>query len=93
MASDSVRKNDIVADNEQSFLDLIENLPDGVAVTDEDGKHIFVNSRFAEITGCTNEIITKHGVLEEGLAFIQKPFTIHALASKIREALGQRGDR
>jgi len=55
MASDSVRKNDIVTDNEQSFRDLIENLPDGVAVTDEEGKHIFVNSRFAKITGYSIE--------------------------------------
>ncbi|MCK5842999.1 MAG: PAS domain-containing protein, partial [Candidatus Sabulitectum sp.] len=55
MASDSAGKNDIIADNEQSFRNLIENLPDGVVVTDEEGKHIFVNSRFAEITGYSIE--------------------------------------
>lgn len=40
-------------------------------------------------SGYTVNAITRHGVLKEGLLFIQKPFTLQALAAKIREALGE----
>ncbi|MEA3267317.1 MAG: PAS domain S-box protein [Candidatus Fermentibacteria bacterium] len=62
MASDSVRKNHIAADNEQSFRDLVENLPDGVAVTDREGKCIFANSRFARITGYSTEELLRTNI-------------------------------
>ncbi|MCK5842284.1 MAG: PAS domain-containing protein, partial [Candidatus Sabulitectum sp.] len=62
MASDSAGKNDIVADNEQNFQNLVENLPDGVVVTDEEGNHISVNSRFAEITGYSIEELLRMNI-------------------------------
>ena len=49
---------------------------------------IFPDVRVLFMSGYTNEVIAQHGVLEEGLVFIQKPFTIYALAGKVREALG-----
>ncbi len=42
------------------------------------------------ISGYTDETISRRGVLEEGVAFLQKPFTPSRLAHKVREVLDQR---
>jgi len=39
------------------------------------------------ISGYTDDIIAPHGVLEPGIHFLAKPFTVAALAEKVREAL------
>ena len=39
------------------------------------------------MSGYTAEIITHHGVLDEGVHFIQKPFTKLELITKVHEAL------
>jgi two-component system, cell cycle sensor histidine kinase and response regulator CckA len=39
------------------------------------------------MSGYTDSIIAKHGVLEEGAAFIQKPFNADDLLEKVREVL------
>jgi two-component system sensor histidine kinase EvgS len=43
-------------------------------------KHLFMS-------GYTANVIAHHGVLEEGIHFIQKPFSLRDLSIKIREAL------
>jgi nitrogen-specific signal transduction histidine kinase/ActR/RegA family two-component response regulator len=43
--------------------------------------------RVLYMSGYTDDAIVQHGVLEPGLAFIQKPFTMDDLARKIREVL------
>ncbi len=43
------------------------------------------------MSGYTDSVITYNGILEEGVKFIQKPFTIDALAAKVCEVLGKRG--
>jgi two-component system, cell cycle sensor histidine kinase and response regulator CckA len=40
-------------------------------------------------SGYTENVIVHHGVLEENLAFIGKPYTLSALSQKVREVLAQ----
>jgi len=39
------------------------------------------------MSGYTADIISERGVLPEGISFIQKPFSLGALANKVREVL------
>lgn len=39
------------------------------------------------MSGYTDSVIEHHGVLEEGISFIQKPFTVQKLTRKVREVL------
>lgn len=39
------------------------------------------------MSGYTHDIIAHHNVIDEGINFIQKPFTMEALTGKVREAL------
>jgi signal transduction histidine kinase/DNA-binding response OmpR family regulator len=41
------------------------------------------------VSGYTDDTVIRHGVLEEGTAFLQKPFTPAGLANKVREVLDQ----
>ena len=40
-------------------------------------------------SGYTAEMVAQHGVLEEGVWFIQKPFSSEELGAKVREALDE----
>ncbi len=65
-----------------------------VVMPDVNGKELFeqIQSSHAEakvlfMSGYTDHVIAHHGVLEEGLHFIKKPFTINGLSAKVREVL------
>ncbi len=47
--------------------------------------------RVLYMSGYTDEAIARHGVLEPGMAFIEKPFTPDDLVRKVREILGAPG--
>ncbi len=46
------------------------------------------NMRILFMSGYTADTIAQHGVLDEGVQFIQKPFSRAELSAKVREALG-----
>jgi DNA-binding response OmpR family regulator len=41
------------------------------------------------MSGYTEDVIDHHGILNEGINFIQKPFSILKLATRVREILDQ----
>jgi PAS domain S-box-containing protein len=41
------------------------------------------------MSGYTADVIASHGILEEGLHFVQKPFSMRDLAKKVRETLDE----
>ena len=45
------------------------------------------NLKILFISGYTDDTVVRHGVLDGGVAFLQKPFNLKALAEKIREVL------
>lgn len=55
----------------------------------------YPNLRCLFMSGYTSDVIAHHGVLDEGVHFIQKPFVMKDLAAKVREILdhGQELDK
>ena len=47
----------------------------------------YPNLRVLYMSGYTYNVIAQDGTLEEGISFLQKPFTPQVLAQKVREAL------
>ena len=55
-------------------------LYEALAATQPDLKVLFMS-------GYSEEAIVHHGVLDQGIAFIQKPFDAQTLAARVRQAL------
>jgi len=48
---------------------------------------LHTNMRVLYMSGYTYNVIAENGTLEEGLSFLQKPFSPRALAQRVRETL------
>ena len=75
-------------------LDEIHLLMTDVIMPEMNGRDLARNlsSNYPQLkclfmSGYTANVIAPHGVLEEGVYFIQKPFTLQLLAAKVREVL------
>ncbi len=53
----------------------------------EQVRAVYPEIRTLFMSGYTSDVIAHRGVLEEEVRFIQKPFSIHDLGPKIRDAL------
>lgn len=51
---------------------------------------LYPNIKVLFMSGYTADVIANHGVLDEGIHFIQKPFSRKSLLSKVREILDQK---
>jgi CheY-like chemotaxis protein len=47
----------------------------------------YPDSKVLFMSGYTDDAIVRHGTLQEGIAYLQKPFTPDSLASKVRKVL------
>ena len=79
-----------------SYDDPVHLLLTDVVMPEMNGKELFTQIsemysglKVLYMSGYTDNVIVHSGVLEEGTAFIKKPFTVKALASKVREVLTQ----
>ncbi|MCX6097895.1 MAG: response regulator [Caldiserica bacterium] len=71
-----------------------------VVMPEMNGRELFANiakyhpaMKVLYMSGYTENVIAHRGVLDAGVQFIQKPFTVHALKAKVRKTLddGQHG--
>jgi len=97
----------LVAEDGQAALKLMEQLgkPVDLLMTDvvmpgmsgrELGRELARRNligRALYMSGYTDDAIVKHGVLEPGIAFIYKPFTVDGVLAKLREVLDGPADQ
>ena len=50
---------------------------------------LYPNIKRLFMSGYTASVIAHHGVLDPGVHYLQKPFSVQALADKVREALNR----
>ena len=74
----------------------IDLLLTDVIMPDINGKELFdrisavhPDIRVLYMSGYTNDVIADHGVIDEGVHFLEKPFHIKTLAAKVRAVLDQ----
>ncbi len=66
--------------HDQGYGDLTELNRDGIILKSIGRHRLFMS-------GYTANVITHHGVLDEGVYFIRKPFSSKDLGAKLREVL------
>jgi response regulator RpfG family c-di-GMP phosphodiesterase len=53
-------------------------------------KEVCKDFKVLYMSGYTDDVILRHLIIEEQIAFIQKPFTMEILARKVRELLDKK---
>lgn len=78
----------------KEFLSLIDLVLTDVIMPEMNGRELVerllkiqTGMKFLYMSGYSANIISNHGMLDEGVLFIQKPFSKKDLAAKIQEAL------
>jgi DNA-binding response OmpR family regulator len=78
----------------QGHSERIDLLITDVVMPGMDGKDLSQKLRALKtgfkcllMSGYTADIIAHHGVLDQGIHFLQKPFSVTTLAQKVREVL------
>ena len=71
-----------VADRRRNARDERARPSDALLVLRPNIKCLFVS-------GYTADVIAHHGILEEGVYFLQKPYSIESLSIKLREAMSE----
>jgi len=61
------------------------NLPTGAARLSKNHPDL----KTLHMSGYTANVIAHHGIIDEGVQFIQKPFSLKNLAKKVREVIEQ----
>ena len=90
---DAVRKFEENKDKiDLAILDIIMPKKSGKEAS-EAIRAIKPGVQFLFTSGYASDIITKAGMSEEGIHFIQKPSTPHGLLWKVREILDKKGER
>jgi DNA-binding response OmpR family regulator len=91
----------LVARHPAEALNLVENYPGRIdlLITDVimpamNGKELAerlsafkLGMRSIFMSGYTSDVIAQHGVLDEGVHFLQKPFSVKGMVEKVREVL------
>jgi two-component system cell cycle sensor histidine kinase/response regulator CckA len=92
----------LAANGKDQALEIARNYPEkihllltDVVMPDMNGKELADRIQKVKpelkclyMSGYTSDIIARQGILEEGVKFISKPFSVQDLATKIREVLG-----
>jgi PAS domain S-box-containing protein len=95
----------LVAQNGREALSLLNECGDGpelvltdVIMPDMNGRELFERIsavrpgvKVLYMSGYTEDVIGRHGVIDPRVNFIEKPFSVQALTSKVREALEKQG--
>jgi len=50
---------------------------------------LYPNVKCLFMSGYTASVIERHGVMQQGMHFLQKPFSVKAVAAKVRQALDE----
>jgi len=90
VASDGPEALEILRSN----TDDIHLLLTDVIMPEMNGRELYENAaeirpelKVLYMSGYTDNVIAHHGVLKEGVQFIQKPFSVLGLATRVREIL------
>lgn len=89
-AANSYETESILSSSKESIDLLITD----VVIPDSNGKKIYklVSGYFPKVkvlymSGYSNEVISHHGIIDNEIALIQKPFSVEGLVHKIREVI------